>query len=441
MKVRTKKLRATPLVIDADAPLIYGCCGVFDMCADEDLISLSMQGADPFLDWLGFERTDVCIIRKEFITWIRPEQVGGAATAGYVGDPCADPNGTEWGKCDFTLENWGRIRREGPVRDVTINDVRYCERQPRFRLDGSPISNDDEYDSMVIAEVMLQDLRRYTITGTTLTAGLWDGLQRLVRSGYTDAAGTRCTSMDSIVVDWNGNSMAGGAGVTWNGGNIGATYSFVDVLLDVARRIKQRISYSPTLAAQAMSVGDIILLMPTFMTRCLLDLYTCWSVCGNGGNLDWVVLQSLEGRTFRNRLMGGMFGFGRIFLDDFEIPLIAYDWELITGNDRGDVYLLTGQVGNVKTMQYQYLDMTPVPRTYPEIGYDVTDGGRFLHWVDNDETCVQRTMEIRPRMLSWAPWANARFQDVRCETPTGALSPDPDSDYFFEDYFYEPECP
>jgi len=434
------KQRAVALTYDADAPLIYGCCGVFDICADEDLVSLSLQGADPFLDWIGWQRTDVCIIRKEFITWIRPEQSDDESTAGYLGDPCADAHGVEWGKCDFLLEDFGRLRRRGPVRDVTMTDVRYCERQPRYRLDGTVINNDDEYDARVIAEVQLQDLRRYTITGTSLTAGLWDGLQRLVRSGYTDTAGRPCASMDSIVVDWNGNDMGGGAGITWNGGAIAATYDFIDVLLDVARRIKQRISYAPVLAAQQMQIGDMVLMMPTFMTRCLLDLFTCWAVCGDGGKVDYEVLQSLEGRSYRNSLLGGMFGFGRIWLDQFEIPLIGYDWELITGNNQDDVYLLTGQVGNIKTMHYQYLDMTAAPRQYPNVGYDVTDGGRFLHWVDYDETCVRRTMELRPRILSWTPWANARFQDVQCDTPTGALSPDPDSDYFFEEYFYDPEC-
>ena len=46
---------------------IYGCCGLFDLCSDADLVSLSLQGADPFLDWIGWQATLECIVKKSFI--------------------------------------------------------------------------------------------------------------------------------------------------------------------------------------------------------------------------------------------------------------------------------------------------------------------------------------------------------------------------------------
>jgi len=420
---------------------IYGCCGLFDMCSDEDLVSLSMQGADKFLDWLGWMATDVCVVRKEFISWMRPEQYDGDCTVGYLADPCADPNGVEYGTCDFVLEDFARLRREGPVRDVTMNDVRYCDRQPRYRLDGTRITDDREFDARLIAEVQLQDLRRMVVTGNAVTAGQFDGLENLVVNNYTNSAGRRCALMDSIVVDWNHNGMAGGAGITWNGNAIAATFNFVDVLLDIWRRIRQRIGYSPTLASQLGAGLDVILLMPSFLTRCLLDHYTCWSVC-TGSQYNEVAIQSYEARTFRNQLLGGRFGDGQITLDGFTIPLLGYDWELIQGPHCGDIYLLIGAVGNVKTMHGEYLNMNTVPAAYPEADYSVSDGGRFLRWVQRDHTCVQQIAELRPRILSWAPWTNVRFQDVCCDTPTGPLSPDPcDTSFFPETSFSVAECP
>jgi len=420
---------------------IYGCCGLFDMCADEDLVSLSMQGADKFLDWLGWQSTDICVVRKEFISWMRPEQTGAACTAGYLADPCEDPNGVEFGTCDFVLEDFARLRREGPVRDVTMNDVRYCDRQPRYRLDGTRIMDDREFDARLIAEVQLQDLRRMVVTGNAATAGQFSGLENLVVNNYTNSAGRRCALMDSIVVDWNHNGMAGGAGITWNGNAIAATFNFVDVLLDIWRRIRQRIGYSPTLASQLGAGLDAVLLMPSFLTRCLLDHYTCWSVC-TGSQYNEVAIQSYEARTFRNSLLGGRFGDGQITLDGFTIPLLGYDWELIQGPHCGDIYLLVGAVGNVKTLHGEYLNMNSVPAAYPEADYSVSDGGRFLRWVQRDHTCVQQIAEIRPRILSWAPWTNVRFQDVCCDTPTGPLSPDPcDTSFFPETSFSVAECP
>jgi hypothetical protein len=251
--------------------------------------------------------------------------------------------------------------------------------------------------------------------------------------------------MDSYVVDWNGNGMGGGNGITWNGNAIANTFDFVDVLRDIYRRIRQRISWSPTLASQQMLVGDIILVMPTFLTECLLDFYTCWSVCpGTTAANIQQQLQTFEARTFRNQLLGGMFGNGKIFLDSFEIPLLGYDWGLINGPTTGDIYMLVGSVGTIKTMQYQHLNMNGVNDSgYVDADqFMATDGGRFLHWNDTDQTCIRQVQEIRPRMLSWAPWTNMRVQDVVCGTPTGPLSPDPcDTSFFPETSFSVAECP
>jgi hypothetical protein len=349
---------------------IYGCCGLFDMCSDVDVLSLSLQGADPFLDWIAWQASDVCIIKKEFITWTRPEYSAGSPTAGYLSDPCDDPNGAEWGKCDFTLEDFARLRRKGPVRDVTEVDMKYCEAQPRYRVDGTMIMNDKEYDMVVAGEVLLQDLRRMIVTGNATTGGQFDGLEQLVVNDYTNSAGLRCAIMDSIVVDWASHALGGGAGITINGNAIASTYDFIDVLLDVFRTIRQRIKWSPSLASQQLRVGDIVLVMPSHMTRCLLDFYTCWSVC-EGREFNEANLQTFEARTFRNGLMGGMFGDGRIFLDSFEIPLLSYDWELIKGPNRNDIYMLTGQIGNIKTIHGQYINMNAARREYSDINYSV----------------------------------------------------------------------
>ncbi len=424
----------------SDLATVYGCCGLFDMCSDMDLLSLSLQGADPFLDWLGWTATDVCVIKKNFLTWIRPEQSAGVCTGGYLADPCADPHGTEFGTCDFTLEDFARLRRQGPVRDVTMNDVRYCERQPRYRLDGSMINDDREFDLVVTAEVILQDLRRMVITGNDTTAGQFDGLENLVVTGYTNSSGRRCSTMDSYVVDWNQNGMAGGAGITVNGTAIAATWNFVDVLLAVFRRVRQRIMLAPALAARLGGGLDIALVLPTHLIDCLLDHYTCWSVC-DGSQYNEVALQSYEARAFRRSLLGGRFGFGQIMLDNTTIPLLAYDWELIKGPNCGDIYLLVSAVGGLKLINGQYLNMAGVPGAYPGTGYRVSDGGRFLHWTEQDHTCVKEILEVRPRLLMWAPWAQTRFQDVCCDGVLDPLSPDPcETSFFPETSFSVAEC-
>jgi len=123
------------------AATIGGCCGLFDLCSDVDVLSLSMA-AEPFIDWLGWEKSAVCEIRKNFITWVRAEASQGAMTSGYVSDPCGDSNEADWGTCDFLLEGFGRLRRHTPTRDITKLGLRLCELQPRYRLDGTQITDD-----------------------------------------------------------------------------------------------------------------------------------------------------------------------------------------------------------------------------------------------------------------------------------------------------------
>jgi hypothetical protein len=429
--------------IVSDAPTIYGCCGLFDMCDDNNLMSLSFEGTNKFLDWVGWERTNVCIIKKNFITYVGPENDSEGdyyCTPGYITDPCGPSHGVEWGTCDFMLKDFALLRRHGPERNATRASLKLCEAQPRYRLDGTPIVSDAEFDMRLATEVLIQDLKRMLISGDARVPGQFDGLEELVDDEYYDTEGRRCTSMDSMMIDWNGNDMGGGAGITWNGNPQPAGYNYVDYLLSILRRIRDRISYAPQLAAQGMNVGDIVIVGTTSALRCLLDAFTCWNVCP-GVEFHEVNLNTYEARNFRNALNGGMFGAGKIYLDNFEIPLVAYDWGLQKGPTLSDMYVLTGRVGNIRTIHGQYNDLSATPRDYPEGNFRSTDGGRLLTWLNRTQTCVQREVEMQPRLLMWAPWANARIQDVRCVGLGGIIGPDPCKTSFFpEASFHAPEC-
>lgn len=447
LKIQKRAMAYTGGTVDTN-PTINGCCGLFDLCSDVDVLSLSMAG-EPFIDWLGWEPSAVCEIRKNFITYARAEPTiagGSTATAGYLANPCGDSYGAEWGTCDFLLEGFGRLRRHTPTRDITKAALRLCEQQPRYRVDGTQITNDLEFDLRIVVESIMQDLYRLIVTGNHTVGtddGLFDGLQQLINTGYVNTHGERCCSMDSIVIDWNGNNMCddltAGHGATWNGTGIANGFAFVDVLLSVYRRIKRRLQRAPALNAP-LRVGNMVLVMPVSWAECLLDCFTCWTVCP-GQQYNEANLNTFEARNFRDRLNGGMFGAGRIFLDGFEVPIMPYDWSMFHGGDRNaDAYLLTNQIGGQRLINGQYNDMRPVSAANPE--YDYTDGGKFLTWANEDETCVERQVEFQPRLLAWAPWAQARFIDLNCTTPGGPLSADPYNLSFFPECSFRTEvCP
>lgn len=411
----------------------FGCCNFFDVCTDE-IMSLHYGGRLPLLDWMNFHVSDVCLQELEFISYVRPERSQGNPTYGHIADPCDDPNGIEIGSCKITLEDFGRYGRVGPTREM-MKPKQYCVSSPRVRLDGTPVTDEREWDMRFAMDTMIGDIATDIVTGSTLVAGQFDGLERLVKTGYD------CSILDSIVVDWNGNPMTGGAGITWNGNAIAATYNFVDVLLSAIRRINQRISWSPLLRTQQSMVGDMILLLPSFMANCLLDHYTCWSVC-DGSQYNEVQLQAYESRVFRNNLLGGMFGHGRIFVDGFEIPLLKYDFGTIKGPTTGDIYLLTGRLGGVQMWDAQHLSAATAASMYGNQGYFSTDGGRVLGLYETENLCTQLKLWMHPRMWCGAPWAQIRFQDVVCRDPMGPLSPDPDETSFYPLTSFDPaECP
>lgn len=400
-----------------------GACNFFDRCTD-DLMSLHFREQLPLLDWMGFNVSDTYHKALEFITFVRPQVNDGTPTAGHLADPCADPNGWQFGTAKLTLDDFGRYGRKGPVRDM-MKPTKYCETDPRRRLDGRLVTNEREWDIRFTTEVILQDIQRHLITGNASTPGQFGGLEHWVKTGYSSSM------LDSIVIDWNANPLTGGAsGKTWNGGALANALSFVNVLRSVVRRIKQRLSWSPSLASQRMRLGDMILVMPSHTAEALLDVYTCWSVC-IGGQYNEVNLQTYEARSFRDSLNGGLYGAGQITIDGMPIPIMAYDYELIKGPTLNDIYLLTGSVGSVRLWEGEHLSATAAANAYGDQGYFSVDGGRILAKYDTENECSVLKEWLHPRIWTRAPWAQVRFQDVAVNSVGPILSPDPLATSFF----------
>lgn len=411
----------------------FGCCNFFDRCTDE-ILSLHYAGRLRLLDWMGFEVSDVCHKVIEFLTFVRPAYSTGNPTNGYLADPCTDPQGTEWGTAKLTLEDFGDYGRMGPVRKM-MQPRFYCATDPRRRLDGTLISDEREWDMRITMDVLLQDIMRHLITGDASVAGQFDGLEQWVNTGYDSSM------LDSTVINWNGKDMGGGAGITWNGAAVGATYDIIDVLLEAIRRIRQRIMWSPQLSTQRIGLGDVILLMPSFMVNCLLDFYTCWRVC-EGSQYNETVLQTYEARNFRNSLQGGMFGDGFITLDGIVIPIMAYDHELIKGPQTGDMYLLVGAVGSERIWMGEHLNADEAARLHSGQGYFSTDGGRVLGKIDTDNECTRMKLWMHPRLFCKAPWMQVRFERVKCTTIAGPISGDPTASSFYPLSSFAPAvCP
>jgi len=406
---------------------------LFDCCGNNDLMSLTVAGTSPFLDWLGWQATDVYRLVREYLMFTRAADHGGnTASPGWLCDPCADPHGIETKFCELVQEGFGRLRRMGPVRDRTKTSLNYCENSPRYRIDGVQITNDFEYDMVRAVEVIIQDLLGLIVPGNEDTCGQFDGLENLVR--HYEGAG-ECCELNSILIDWNASPMTASSGATWDHGGIPDGTHFVDLLQALVRRIRERIRMVPSLAGRQLGIGDMVLVMPGSFIPCLLDAYTCWNVCKEGDFEHGVgnIWNNPEDRAFRQSLLGGMFGAGQIMIEGVTIPIVPFDYHLMTGGALFDAYLLTRGAGSRNWLYGQYNDLGNAAAAPADSAgeFQATDGGRLLTWGVGDHTCSERVVEMQPRLICEAPWAQCRISDIHCDVLGGPLSSDPWNSAYF----------
>lgn len=393
----------------------FGCCGYFDQCAD-GIFSLYYRGSLGLLDLLNFQPTDTCKEVIEYINYIRPEQSQSESTEGALSDPCADPYGFEFGNCTLSIEDFGRIGRHGPTREI-MKPKYYCKTSPRYTFDGEPIANEDEWDMTFAMDQILNDVRGYVIDGDAATAGEFDGLENIVTTGYD------CPQLDSYVIDWNYSTLGNSVTATINGQAIADGSNLYDVLNDVIAQIKQRISWSPVLGTQNIAIGDVVAILPTFLVRCALDGFTCYSLCADS------VHDTYEARTFRKELITGpnnLFGYGYFETDDgMPIPFMTHDWNISTGT-AGDAYILFRAVGNQRLWEGQFLSPNGALSEMPELsskGYFAA-GERTIGLYETDNMCKQMKLWQYPRIFCRAPWAQIRIQNISCVRSLNPISPD-----------------
>lgn len=423
----TVKQRLTIAGTEPNSPFVADSTPMFAYCEDQ-LMSLHLGGRMGVLDLFNWSVTDTFLKTFKYMTYVRPAYSTGTPTAGHLSDPCATPNSFEFGTNELTVTDFGRYGRSGPTRDI-LKPTRYCDMSPRYRLDGSRVTSEFEWDLALILDTLAQDLYRDVITGDNSTAGKMDGLQQIINTGYSSSM------LDSMVVDWNGNDMDGNGGGTITINGVAATGSpdLVDMLLALYRRFKQRISWSPMLARNRLAQGQTVLVMPTHLTECLLNKFTCWSVCP-GQQYNEVNLQTYEARQFRDNLLGGAYGAGRITLDGDTIWLVPYDWETMAGTNRGDIYFLNTAVGPVRLWEGEMLSSQAAAAEMASQGhreYFSTDGGRVIGTTEVDMLCRKTSAWIRPRLVCMAPWLQARIMEVECGGVLSPISPDPTATSFY----------
>ena len=423
-------LRDTPLT-PSDLLNPYGCTGLFDPCGDGDLISLAMCGADPLMDALGWRSSDICRIIKQYLTWVGPSNQAGANPGAVtpnniIAECCDDRPSVSWGGCEWEMSGFGHLGNSGGA--VCLYDgIKDCANMPdRFLLDGSPIESNLHFRAIMAAEVIMQTLRWMIKNGDASTPGHFDGLDRIITTGVTDRQGNPCPAMDSVVVNWGAGCFASGS--EWVDGRgtqaLPDGYSIVDLFFLLNRYMMRRRGMAPSLNSQAMQLGDVFIAGSSDRIECLRQCNVCHTQCsGDAGQNIQVVINSKESRDYYTALTTGpanRFGFGYMNVRGVNIPYMEADY---LGDD---LYFLWRKSGNVPLLWGEFQDMNSLDISrIPGNHFRTSDGGRFMHYSQTDNTCVQEVTDFRPRLRYDGRWMQARIVGFDCDMPVTVPNCDP----------------
>lgn len=399
---------------------IYGRYSIFDPCSNGDVFGLQVATVG-LMNWIGWRPNQFYRRHVDFITWMGPEgTAAGSPRTGAIA-PCDDPYSWEYGYCGYDLLHTSWYGIAGQSLDPhTITQVR-CETTPRYRLNGVQIMDDVEWQMNGILNVLQQQLRHALVTGSHDNAHEMNGLESLIKTGYTGDNGENCAELDSIVKAWNDNLD----GAVNNLGN------FFDYLDEVVTEIEYRSS-----AIGTISETDMVLFTSRFMATCLLDAYACYTTCGvtDTGDVTDQALRAQQ-RAARMALNGGPLYDGAAavgFLNlksGRRLPIIVDDTFTITkpvADYCTDIYLLTRRIGSIDVLYGEYLDMriyeNRVKAQMPMFTARADAAGRFVTKGKEDNFCVQLIMGTSPEIYLSAPWAQVRFENVCCSRKRQPIS-------------------
>lgn len=411
---------------------LYG--DAFPLCTDPSLMAMSSGASySPLLDFIGLEPSVDQQVKVGAITY---QSVAGAAAGTgalpWQDDACGDRLGTEWGGCSLAWDGFGRLSLKTFQRDATNVDLKMCSVQPFYDAFGTRIMDEKQWDLLTTAKALTDSLHTALVVGNKASStAQFDGLQRLIKTGYVDAVtGDACTSMDSIVINYNSNiacpaDASPPSGVTWNGQAVSPA-NLMQLIEAAVGQVIHRIQMSRL--GQPVE-GNMVMVIPASWIDEVIDCYICSKYCNNNA----LGLSTPEARDQRDRILQGGFNQGVLRIRGINIPILGYDYGNI--NNAGtlaDIYILTNAISGTPFMRLQYKDMRNAVK-YLNAGSYATDNGKILITPANQVgTCSYYIEETQPRLIMRAPWAQIKITNVARSGFAPVISADPLHPFYVE---------
>lgn len=416
------QMKETPLTLGTTN--IYGRNSIFGPCSPGDVFGLQVQ-THGLPNWLGWRPNSFYRRRVDFITYIGPSgTAAGTAVTGAVA-PCDDPTGVEFGSAGYDLVHSSWYAHQGSAlgpHDVGMNR---CETSPRYRINGVQIMDDVEWQVNLIMHVLNQSINRDIIHGSHDNANEMNGLESIVKTGYTDDDGHLTPMIDSILVDWLSDDLDGLAN------SLGNFFNYLDELVT---DIEYRASPIGTIAD-----NDMALFCPRFQATALLDAIACYTTCGvtTANDITDQALRAQQ-RAARRELNGGPLFDGRVAVGYLhlksgrKLPIIVEDNIDISRNGTSycsDMYILTRRIGSIDVLHGEYLDLrvweTAILKKLKDFSGRTEQAGRFAFKHKEDNFCVVPLVGTSTELYLAAPWAQVRISNVCTSRVRQPLTGDP----------------
>jgi len=285
--------------------------GMFGYNTETDVLSTMIMDST-LSQWFGFTGSIRELKTTKLLDWVGPTGTDDQSVDWARENDCGDCPSVEWGKCEL-LACFGEICAQSPTMKLTDMGTEKWEGQPMYYVAGpnfnKVIQTDEEWFLSLAAQVWNQMLQRMLIVGNkTNTPKDFDGLQVLVNTPVTDyRTGARCHSAEPVIYNWASAAISN---------------TICALINSIVRRIRRR---ALPLGGVRSSAGDLIMVMTSTMRDALLD----WVACGCtpcAGGLPWIVANTFDTRSERDRLNGGLYGDGQIPVDGEMVPIVVDDW-------------------------------------------------------------------------------------------------------------------
>lgn len=406
---------------------------IWTYCAG-DVISDAVEGSDPLVAWLPAEPTNVWNDNVAHLSYLTGEGFDGSETYLEYIAAVSNPAECDYGEgdmdfniCEYTstLARVSTSNKNNPLNRMHFGGMRYCEREPQFRIRGEmrgiQIDNDADWILSKLALDYEQHIAWSTIHGDasiTTNKGLFDGLDTVVSQGYVTAhkvGSGSCEYTDPIVV---------------SGTSLDTPEKILRKIIAITRRIRRRMAVRNFRPAP----GDQVVVMPLEFWNQILDVIS-WGALTPGsqpGRIDFTTTPEVWQRLRDTYGQGGL-GYGFIPMEDGPLWVMVND--NIASNSTAasgmssitsDIYILTKRYKNINALALRYLNWnniigTPAPGVGNSQVISPTNGSVFQNgmvrasWQEVNNLCYWYGMESYLGMVTRMQYLQAKITDVTLE--------------------------